>query len=72
MRPPLASFQQNTDLALLRELSLRGVSAKAYVPFPLCYKGQLVGEYIADLVVLEDCASRFRLDLQPREPEERN
>jgi len=41
------------ERALLRELALRGVSAKAQVSFPVCYKEQYVGEYVADLVVEE-------------------
>jgi len=41
------------ERALIRELTLRGVSAKAQVSFPVCYKGQYVGEYLADLVVEE-------------------
>jgi GxxExxY protein len=39
------------ERALIRELALRGVSAKPQVGFPVCYKGQYVGEYVADLVV---------------------
>ncbi len=41
------------ERALIRELALRGVAGKAHVSFPVCYKGQYVGEYIADLVVGE-------------------
>ena len=41
------------ERALIRELALRGLSAKAQVSFPVCYKGQYVGEYVADLVVEE-------------------
>ena len=41
------------ERALIRELALRGVSAKAQISFPVCYKGQYVGEYVADLVVEE-------------------
>src|SRR5579862_2048379 len=41
------------ERALLRELTLRGVSAKAQVSFPVCYKGHYAGEYVADLVVEE-------------------
>ena len=41
------------ERALIRELALRGVNAKAQVSFPVCYKGQCVGEYVADLVVEE-------------------
>lgn len=39
------------ERALIRELGLRGVSVKAQVSFPVCYKGQCVGEYVSDLVV---------------------
>ena len=41
------------------------MSAKAQVSFPVCYKGQYVGEYLADLVVGEKlivelkCVDRF-------------
>ena len=41
------------ERALIRELALRGVRAKAQVSFPVCYKGQYVSEYMADLVVEE-------------------
>lgn len=37
--------------ALLFELRLRGLRANSQVPIPVFYKGQPVGEYIADLVV---------------------
>ena len=37
------------EWALLRELAFRCVSAKAQGSFPVCYKGQYVGEYVADL-----------------------
>jgi GxxExxY protein len=53
------------ERALIRELALRGVSAKAQVSFPVCYKGRYVGEYLADLVVEEKvivelkCVERF-------------
>ena len=53
------------ERALIRELALRGVSAKAQVSFPVCYKGQYVGEYVADLLVGErlmvelKCVDRF-------------
>ena len=53
------------ERALIKELGLRGVSAKAQVSFPVCYKGQCVGEYIADLVVADTvivelkCVERF-------------
>ena len=53
------------ERALLREFAFPGVSAKAQVSFPVCYKGQYVGEYVADLVVEEKvivelkCVERF-------------
>ena len=53
------------ERALIRELALRGVEAKAQVPFRVCYKGQYVGEYLADLVFEEKlivelkCVERF-------------
>ncbi len=39
------------ERALLRELTLRGLRAKAQVSFPVVYKGACVGEYYADIVV---------------------
>ena len=61
-----AGFMEKVyERALVRELALRGVSAKAQVSFPVCYKGQCVGEYVADLVVGEKvivelkCVDRF-------------
>jgi len=51
--------------ALIKELRIRGVCAKAQVRFPVSYKGTLVGEYVADLVVEEKviielkCVDRF-------------
>jgi GxxExxY protein len=53
------------ERALIRELALRGVAAKAQVSFPVCYKGFCIGEYVADLVVQErivvelKCVDRF-------------
>ena len=41
------------ERALVRELALRGVNARAQVSFPVCYKERYVGEYVADLVVEE-------------------
>ena len=37
--------------ALLIELKNRGLNAKAQVPIHVNYKGELVGEYFADIVV---------------------
>jgi hypothetical protein len=39
------------ERALARELALRGLRVLCQVSFPVSYKGQLVGEYLADLVV---------------------
>lgn len=53
------------ERALLRELGLRGLRAKAQSSFPVCYKGQYIGEYLADLVVEGEvivelkCVDRF-------------
>jgi GxxExxY protein len=51
--------------ALLRELHLRGLKAETEVSFSVRYKGEVVGEYFADLVVEGDlvvelkCAERL-------------
>ncbi|HYZ83524.1 MAG TPA: GxxExxY protein [Bryobacteraceae bacterium] len=53
------------ERAMVRELALRGIDAKSQIPFRVCYKGTLVGEYVADLVVEErlvvelKCVDRF-------------
>ena len=53
------------ERALIPELALWGVSAKAQVSFPISYKGKYLGEYAADLVVGEKvivelkCMDRF-------------
>jgi GxxExxY protein len=39
------------ERALLRELAMRGLAAKSQVVFPVAYKGQSVGDYVADLLV---------------------
>lgn len=41
------------ERALMREFALRGLRARAHVSFPVCHKGQCVGEYVSDLVVQE-------------------
>ena len=46
-------FEKVYERALIGELALRGLSAKAQVSFPVCYKGHCIGEYVADLVVEE-------------------
>jgi GxxExxY protein len=53
------------ERALTRELALRGLEAKPQVSYPVIYKGQCVGEYLADLVVANEvlvelkCVERF-------------
>ena len=39
------------ERALLRELSLRGIRATAQSSFAVTYKGKIVGEYFADILV---------------------
>ena len=39
------------ERALLRELSMQGLDAKAQVPLSVHYKGQVVGEYYVDMLV---------------------
>jgi len=39
------------ERALLKELSLRGLEARNQVPLAVRYKGETVGEYMADIVV---------------------
>jgi len=39
------------ERALLHELKLQGIQASAQVPFPVLYKGQCSGEYLADMIV---------------------
>jgi GxxExxY protein len=53
------------ERALVRELGLRGIKVKAQASFPVGYKGQCVGDYIADILVEErlivelKCVDRF-------------
>jgi GxxExxY protein len=42
------------ERALSRELALRGLKVERQVSYPVLYKEQLVGEYVADLLVA-DC-----------------
>jgi GxxExxY protein len=42
------------EKALLKELALRGLRAKTQVHFAVSYKGQSVGEYVADLLVEDE------------------
>jgi GxxExxY protein len=39
------------ERALLKELALRGIPATPQVPYIVIYKGQPIGEYVADLIV---------------------
>ncbi len=39
------------ERALLRELALRGIRNAAQAPFAVSYKGEIVGEYYADILV---------------------
>jgi GxxExxY protein len=41
------------ERALLKELNLRGLAVKIQAPFSIFYKGHVVGEYFADLLVEE-------------------
>jgi GxxExxY protein len=42
------------ERALLRELGLRGISAKGQVSYAVTYKGQAVGNYCADILVEDE------------------
>ena len=52
-RSPTPSAPVSYERALVHELALRGIPAKSQVSFPICYKGQYLGAYVADLVVGE-------------------
>lgn len=39
------------ERALVSELTLRGIAVRTQVTYPVLYKGELVGEYVPDLVV---------------------
>jgi len=39
------------ERALLKELALRNIPATPQVPYIVIYKGQPIGEYVADLIV---------------------
>src|SRR5580658_4518850 len=53
------------ERALLKELASRGINARGQAGLPVSYKGHLVGEYIADILVEEElvielkCAESF-------------
>ena len=44
--------------ALIREFQAREIAVEAQVPFSVRYKGVIVGEYCADLVVDDKSSSR--------------
>ena len=48
------------ERALLRELDLRGLTVKRQVRFPIVYKRQLIGDYVADLVIEERVIVEFK------------
>jgi GxxExxY protein len=45
------------ERALLKELTMRGIRAAAQKSFAVTYKGHLVGEYFADIIVEDDWSS---------------
>lgn len=51
--------------ALVRELALRQVPIKAEVPYDVCYKGERIARYLADIIVDDQlivelkCAEQF-------------
>jgi len=53
------------ERALMSELTLRGISVRSQVVYPVTYKGKIVGEYMPDLVVEDGlivelkCVDRF-------------
>jgi GxxExxY protein len=58
------------ERALLRELFLHGLHAKTQVPFEVQYKGVVVGEFFADMVVERSVILELKAQQQlPRESE---
>jgi len=53
------------ERAIARELAIRGFEVRNQASFPVLYKGQPAGEYVADLVVADQvlvelkCVERF-------------
>jgi GxxExxY protein len=41
------------ERAMLKEIATRGLTVRAQVMFPVAYKGQSVGDYVADIVVAD-------------------
>ena len=50
--------------ALLRELRLQGLSAEPQVPIKVQYKGAVIGEYFADLVIEESIILELKAQQQ--------
>ena len=50
--------------ALLRELRLQGLSAETQVPIKVQYKGAVIGEYFADLVIEESIILELKAQQQ--------
>jgi GxxExxY protein len=44
-------FEKVYERALVKELRFRGLNAESQVPIAVSYKGEVVGEYFADIVV---------------------
>ncbi|HEV8130115.1 MAG TPA: GxxExxY protein [Acidobacteriota bacterium] len=42
------------ERALISELRLRGLETQAQIPVRITYKGTLVGEYYADIIVFQN------------------
>jgi GxxExxY protein len=58
------------ERALLRELSLHGLQAETQVPLEVRYKGLVVGEYFADMIVERSVILELKAQqLLPRESE---
>jgi len=48
------------ERAMIQELRLRGLAAKSQVSLPVCYKGQYLGEYLEQKLIVElKCVGRF-------------
>jgi GxxExxY protein len=41
------------ERAMLREIATRGLSVRAQVVFPVAYKGESAGDYVADMAVAD-------------------
>jgi len=48
------------ERVMIQELRLRGLAAKSQVSLPVCYKGQYLGEYLEQKLIVElKCVGRF-------------